>query len=125
MAYRADRLRRVRRQKVVSKAEGRTVHLDAVTPSERAARLARVTGRDARLCQLYLDESKAIIDVRGRHHDPEANRPTLGHEPEATRPNAQPDLTTLRKINPMIRKSRSCRSLRVCSGAPSTTGDTG
>ena len=54
-------------QKVVSKAEGRIVHLDDVTPGERAQRLAARTGRDARLCQLYLDESTAILDVKGRH----------------------------------------------------------
>jgi coenzyme F420-0:L-glutamate ligase/coenzyme F420-1:gamma-L-glutamate ligase len=54
-------------QKIVSKAEGRIVHLADVTPSPRAEKLARLTGRDARLCQLYLDESKAIIEVHGRH----------------------------------------------------------
>jgi coenzyme F420-0:L-glutamate ligase/coenzyme F420-1:gamma-L-glutamate ligase len=54
-------------QKVVSKAEGRIVDLNTVIPSARAEKLARLTGRDARVCQLYLDESKAILDVRGRH----------------------------------------------------------
>src|SRR5215468_10417613 len=54
-------------QKIVSKAEGRIVDLDQVTPSKRAEKLARLTGRDARLCQLYLDESKAIIEIKGRH----------------------------------------------------------
>ena len=29
--------------------------------------LAGRTGRDARLCQLYLDESAAVTEVRGRH----------------------------------------------------------
>jgi coenzyme F420-0:L-glutamate ligase/coenzyme F420-1:gamma-L-glutamate ligase len=54
-------------QKIVSKAEGRIVHLADVTPSPRAEKLARLTGRDARLCQLYLDESTAITAVNGRH----------------------------------------------------------
>lgn len=54
-------------QKIVSKAERRIVHLDDVTPSERAQKLGRITGRDARLCQLYLDESKAIVEIKGRH----------------------------------------------------------
>ncbi|HEV2375995.1 MAG TPA: coenzyme F420-0:L-glutamate ligase [Streptosporangiaceae bacterium] len=54
-------------QKIVSKAEGRTVRLADVHPSQQAEDLARRTGRDARLCQLYLDESKAILDVKGRH----------------------------------------------------------
>jgi len=54
-------------QKIVSKAEGRIVRLSDVVPGERAEKLARATGRDARLCQLYLDESRAIIEVKGRH----------------------------------------------------------
>ena len=63
----ADRDVAVVAQKVVSKAEGRIVRLDEVTPTPRAQDLARRTGRDARLCQLYLDESAAILEVRGRH----------------------------------------------------------
>lgn len=54
-------------QKVVSKAEGRIVRLADVTPTAEAAELAGRTGRDARLCQLYLDESAAVTEVRGRH----------------------------------------------------------
>jgi coenzyme F420-0:L-glutamate ligase/coenzyme F420-1:gamma-L-glutamate ligase len=53
--------------KIVSKAEGRIIDLDDVEVSERAAKLAATTRRDARLCQLYLDESKAILEVKGRH----------------------------------------------------------
>lgn len=54
-------------QKVVSKAEGRIVCLAGVTPTAEADELAARTGRDARLCQLYLDESAAVTEVRGRH----------------------------------------------------------
>jgi coenzyme F420-0:L-glutamate ligase/coenzyme F420-1:gamma-L-glutamate ligase len=54
-------------QKIVSKAEGRTVNLQEVTASPRAQKLAERTGRDARLCQLYLNESRAIVNVKGRH----------------------------------------------------------
>jgi coenzyme F420-0:L-glutamate ligase/coenzyme F420-1:gamma-L-glutamate ligase len=54
-------------QKVVSKAEGRIVRLADVTPTPEAEELAGRTGRDARLCQLYLDESAAVTEVRGRH----------------------------------------------------------
>jgi coenzyme F420-0:L-glutamate ligase/coenzyme F420-1:gamma-L-glutamate ligase len=53
--------------KIVSKAEGRIVDLASVVPSARALKLAERTGRDARLCQLYLDESRAILNVKGRH----------------------------------------------------------
>ena len=54
-------------QKIVSKAEGRVVNLADVTATDRAQRLAERTGRDARLCQLYLDEAKAVVNVKGRH----------------------------------------------------------
>ena len=54
-------------QKIVSKAEGRVVNLADVAATERAQRLAERTGRDARLCQLYLDEAKAVLNVKGRH----------------------------------------------------------
>lgn len=54
-------------QKIVSKAEGRMISLSSVIPSPRAERLAKRTGRDPRLCQLYLDESRSILNVKGRH----------------------------------------------------------
>lgn len=54
-------------QKVVSKAEGRVVKLSDVVPSPAANDLASRTGRPAALCQLYLDESRAITAVKGRH----------------------------------------------------------
>lgn len=57
-------------QKIVSKAEGRIVDLDSIEPTPRALKLAERTGRDARVCQLYLDESKAIIEVKAGTSSP-------------------------------------------------------
>ena len=48
-------------QKIVSKAEGRSVDLRSVTPSARAIELAGVTGKDARLVELILAESSAVL----------------------------------------------------------------
>ena len=48
-------------QKVVSKAEGRTVDLASVEPGERAAELARGLGKDPRLVELILAESRTVI----------------------------------------------------------------
>ena len=48
-------------QKVVSKAEGRVVALDAVVPGAEAMRLANDFGKDARLVQVVLDESVSVI----------------------------------------------------------------
>ena len=48
-------------QKIVSKAEGRLVGLASVVPGARAVELARVTGKDARLVELILGESSAVV----------------------------------------------------------------
>ena len=48
-------------QKVVSKAEGREINLKDVVPSEKARNLSITTGKDARLVELILSESKEII----------------------------------------------------------------
>ncbi len=47
--------------KVVSKAEGRTRRLADVAPSERARSIAVRHDRDARLVQVVLDESRAVL----------------------------------------------------------------
>lgn len=48
-------------QKVVSKAEGRLVNLNDVEPSPFASQLAADTGKDARLVELVLQESRSIV----------------------------------------------------------------
>lgn len=48
-------------QKIVSKAEGRFVDLAGVTPSAAALRLAETTHKDARLVELVLQESSAVV----------------------------------------------------------------
>jgi len=50
--------------KVVSKAEGRLVTLAAVRPGAAAARLAAETGKDPRLCEVILSESRRIVRQR-------------------------------------------------------------
>ena len=48
-------------QKVVSKAEGRTVDLATVEPSPRAHQIAAPSGRDPRVVELVLRESRSIV----------------------------------------------------------------
>ena len=48
-------------QKVVSKAEGRTIQLDEVTPSEKALEIAKKTGRNPKLVELVMRESKRFL----------------------------------------------------------------
>jgi coenzyme F420-0:L-glutamate ligase/coenzyme F420-1:gamma-L-glutamate ligase len=45
---------------IVSRAEGRTVDLDEVEPSEGARRFAEFTGKDPRLVEVILRDSRAI-----------------------------------------------------------------
>ena len=51
-------------QKIVSKAENRYVDLAGVTPSDRARELAGETGKDPRLVELVLTESKRVVRYR-------------------------------------------------------------
>lgn len=51
-------------QKIVSKAEGRFVDLASVTPSPRAVEIARDVNKDARLVEVILSESSALIRQR-------------------------------------------------------------
>ena len=51
-------------QKIVSKAEGRSVALSTVTPSPRAIELAKATQKDPRVVELILSESTEVIRRR-------------------------------------------------------------
>ncbi len=49
--------------KIVSKAEGRTINLDTISPSVQAKELAEKTGKDPALVEAVLNETKEIIRV--------------------------------------------------------------
>src|SRR5262249_46708855 len=51
-------------QKIVSKAEGRVVRLDAVTASPRATELGRQCDKDPRLVELILSEAAEVVRTR-------------------------------------------------------------
>jgi len=51
-------------QKIVSKAEGRSVALESVTPSAAARRLAAETAKDPRVVELILSESRRVVRAR-------------------------------------------------------------
>lgn len=48
-------------QKIVSKAEMRVLRLKDVVPSQKAKRLAKVTGKDARFLELVLKETRKVL----------------------------------------------------------------
>ncbi len=51
-------------QKIISKAEGRTVNLATIAPSQRAIELAKQTEKDARVVELILEESNEVLRTR-------------------------------------------------------------
>jgi coenzyme F420-0:L-glutamate ligase/coenzyme F420-1:gamma-L-glutamate ligase len=51
-------------QKIVSKAEGRRVKLDSISPSNKAQELHALTGKDPRLLELILQESNQVLRTR-------------------------------------------------------------
>ena len=51
-------------QKVVSKAEGRLVRLADVQPTARAEEIAATVGKDPRVVQVVLDDSRDLLRVR-------------------------------------------------------------
>jgi coenzyme F420-0:L-glutamate ligase/coenzyme F420-1:gamma-L-glutamate ligase len=51
-------------QKIVSKAEGRIINLRSVKPSDYAVELATFTGKDPRIVELILRESKEVLRAR-------------------------------------------------------------
>ena len=51
-------------QKIISKAEGRTVNLATVAPSQQAMELAEHTEKDPRLIELILQESNEVLRTR-------------------------------------------------------------
>ncbi|HSQ25830.1 MAG TPA: coenzyme F420-0:L-glutamate ligase [Anaerolineales bacterium] len=48
-------------QKVVSKAEGRMVDLSQIRPSQRALEYSQISGKDPRLVEMILRESKQVL----------------------------------------------------------------
>ena len=51
-------------QKIVSKAEGRLVNLSTVEPSQEARELGKKAGKDPRLAELILRESRQVLRTR-------------------------------------------------------------
>jgi coenzyme F420-0:L-glutamate ligase / coenzyme F420-1:gamma-L-glutamate ligase len=51
-------------QKIVSKAEDRLINLTTITPTKEALELAKRSGKDPRLVELILQESREVLRVR-------------------------------------------------------------
>jgi coenzyme F420-0:L-glutamate ligase / coenzyme F420-1:gamma-L-glutamate ligase len=51
-------------QKIISKSERRQVNLATIAPSQKAKRLAKLSNKDPRLCELIIQESNKILRIR-------------------------------------------------------------
>jgi len=54
-------------QKIVSKAEGKEVHLKSITPSTFSKALSKITGKDPRHIEVILTETESIVRMREAH----------------------------------------------------------
>ena len=53
--------------KIIAKAEGRVIYLDRVVPSKRAIELSNIVGKDPRLVEIILRESRRVIKATRGH----------------------------------------------------------
>ncbi|MCL6441741.1 MAG: coenzyme F420-0:L-glutamate ligase [Thermoleophilum sp.] len=94
--------------KVVSKAEGRIRPLATITPSARARALARKLGKDPRLVQAVLDESRALVRVGPGVLICETNHGFVCANAGVDQSNTEPGTVVLLPCDP----DRSARELR-------------
>jgi coenzyme F420-0:L-glutamate ligase / coenzyme F420-1:gamma-L-glutamate ligase len=95
-------------QKVVSKAEGRIVRLADVVPSAVAVTLARDLGRDPRLVELILRESRRIVRMDRGILITETHHGWVCANAGVDQSNVEPDTVALLPEDP----DRSARALR-------------
>ncbi len=105
-------------QKIVSKSEGRLVHLPDVVPSERATRMARESGKDARQIEVVLSESAEILRWQRGVLISETRHGFVCANAGVDRSNAgAPDTVVLLPIDPDGSAARLRESIRARSGA--------
>ncbi|CAN5149304.1 coenzyme F420-0:L-glutamate ligase [soil metagenome] len=105
-------------QKVVSKAEGRVVHLADVVPGERARRMAAESGKDARLLEVVLGETRKVVRWNTRVLISETHHGFVCANAGVDRSNAgEPDAAVLLPVDPDRSADRLRARLRETTGA--------
>ncbi len=105
-------------QKIVSKAEGRIVHLTDVTPSARATQMADEAGKDPRQMEVVLQETAKIVRWKGGVLISETRHGFVCANAGVDRSNAgAPDTVILLPIDPDASATRLRDSLRAATGA--------
>lgn len=105
-------------QKIVSKAEGRIVHLTDVRPSARATQMAGEAGKDARQMEVVLQETAKIVRWKGGVLISETRHGFVCANAGVDRSNAgAPDTVILLPIDPDASAKRLRDALHAMTGA--------
>ncbi|MEO6028368.1 MAG: coenzyme F420-0:L-glutamate ligase [Candidatus Binatia bacterium] len=104
-------------QKVVSKAEGRIVDLDTVTPSAFAAQIAVGTDKDPRIVEVILRETTRIVKMASGHLICETGPGWICANAGIDESNAaRPDSVTLLPVDADASAERLCTNLTAAAG---------
>ena len=105
-------------QKIVSKSEGRLVHLADVVPGERARAMAAESGKDARQIEVVLSESAKIVRWERGILISETHHGFVCANAGVDRSNAgAPDTVVLLPVDPDASASRLRDAFRAATGA--------
>ena len=105
-------------QKIVSKSEGRIVHLADVTPSKRALAMAREAGKDPRQLEVVLSETVTIVRWAHGVLISETRHGFVCANAGVDRSNAgAPDTVILLPVDPDGSASRIRDALKAMTGA--------
>jgi len=107
-------------QKVVSKAEGRTVQLSTIEPSAYSASIARRMSKDPRLVEVILRESRRIVRMRGEVLICETHHGFICANAGVDQSNVEGDRVTLLPEDP----DRSAREIAQALGCGVIVTDT-
>jgi len=107
-------------QKVVSKAEGRTVQLSTIEPSAYSASIARRMSKDPRLVEVILPESRRIVRMRGEVLICETHHGFICANAGVDQSNVEGDRVTLLPEDP----DRSAREIAQALGCGVIVTDT-
>jgi coenzyme F420-0:L-glutamate ligase/coenzyme F420-1:gamma-L-glutamate ligase len=105
-------------QKIVSKAEGGIVRLQAVTPSPMAEEIAKTTGKDPRHVEVILKESSRIIRRKDAHLIVQTRHGFICANAGVDRSNVEdPDSITILPVDPDHSARSIKESIRRLAGA--------
>lgn len=103
-------------EKIVAKAEGRLVSLSSIKPSRKALELAKITGKDPRLVELILRESREILRVGNNFIIVETKQGFICANAGIDQSNVTPGMAKLLPENPDKRAAKIKKGLEDATG---------